>query len=835
MNELFLKIVNMSIAASWLVLAVLLLRLFLKKAPKWVNVLLWGIVAVRLICPFSLQSPLSLIPSAETIPLDFEMEKTPEIDSGIGVLDGALNPIVIGANTPIGGASVNPLQIVVGVLWNVWIVGMILLLGYMAFSYWRIRLRMKTAVLYGDNIYQSDAVSSPFVLGVIRPRIYLPFSLDKRNIEYVIAHEQTHIRRKDHLWKPIGFLLLTLHWFNPLMWLAYVLLCRDIELACDEKVIQALGYQERADYMQALVDCSVNRRKISVCPLAFGEVGVKERVRSVMLYKKPAFWLVILALTACVVTALCFLTDPITVRNEWVKEYIVGAEGIVGQVDKEKYESVSEDFAIGADKYGRAVFKEPRKAFDTMKRLYGDALALIASQEDLAPISQSNYNMYKKYGWQVTGVSEEEKKRAAFVSSFLDIYENSFTKDTPYADAIPPTVAEHSIADLFEEIESSPAISSNPQDYINANAEAYNQLVALGEDTLVFIFSEFLKGGQTGLHGHILYRVMADILTDNQLIAYDALNGQEYFDHWLESARSLQRQHDDAWLEENLPAAALVLRMAEKKEGLASLLTLTEVSRDRLDEIDAYKFIQDNLYARYLLIQTKEPLSNVRVTSMALEETGMMIGDVLYTLPSMNAQKPLLLGLVFPGDLTTYGLLFTDAQGREYGYRISVSGRDGSLILQPHSDAESVDDADPALDFAALITEWEVWEKDERYLGSITVNPIEFVLSTDQERIRELDLSFQDTINGYYIHDEEKTSTVLKIPKGTLFVFYDWTDLFNDPTDSRYGRVDRNDRWVGTKDLSVFAEYLATYKQNIPPFTFVTNGDMLTFREIFVM
>ena len=208
------------------------------------------------------------------------------------------------------GASVNPLQITIGIFEYIWIFGMIALALYTAISYWRLHRKVDTAVRYKDNIFQSENVKSPFVLGIIKPRIYLPFNMNGQDLEHVVAHEQAHIHRKDHWWKPLGFLLLTIHWFNPLMWLAYVLLCRDIELACDEKVIKELGNEQRADYMQALVACSVNRRMIAACPLAFGEVGVKERVKSVMNYKKPAFWVIIIAVIICVGVAACFLTNP---------------------------------------------------------------------------------------------------------------------------------------------------------------------------------------------------------------------------------------------------------------------------------------------------------------------------------------------------------------------------------------------------------------------------------------------------------------------------------------------------------------------------------------------
>ena len=310
MNELFLKIINMSISASWLVVAVLILRLVLKKAPKWVYVLLWGIVAVRLICPFSFESALSLIPSAETFPEKIISGPSFDVQTGITPIDNRINDYL--GDRYFEGVTVptNNGNNVMTILTIVWIIGILLLATYTIISYQRLNRKVDTAVRYKDNIFQSENVSSPFVLGIINPRIYLPFSMNEQDMEHVVAHEQAHIRRKDHWWKPLGFFLLTIHWFNPLMWLAYVLLCRDIELACDEKVIKKLGNEQRADYTQALVACSVNRRMIAACPLAFGEVGVKERVKSVMNYKKPAFWVIIIAVIVCVGVAVCFLTNP---------------------------------------------------------------------------------------------------------------------------------------------------------------------------------------------------------------------------------------------------------------------------------------------------------------------------------------------------------------------------------------------------------------------------------------------------------------------------------------------------------------------------------------------
>ena len=312
MSKIFLTLVNMSISASWIVLAVLVLRLILKKAPKWITVLLWAVVAIRLLCPLTIESALSLLPSSETIPENIELDTTPVIQSGVPVIDRVVNPLITDSNTAVSGASINPLQVTVGILGHLWVLGTVTMLVYAVFSYWRLRRKVSTAVRYTENIFCSDKISSPFVLGVIRPRIYLPFATDEGGRLHIIAHEQAHIRRKDHWWKPLGFVLLSVYWFNPILWLAYILLCRDIEMACDEKVVKEFDLQERADYSQALLNCSVSRRTVVFCPLAFGEVSVKDRVKAILNYRKPAFWILLAGLVATVVLACCFLTNPKT-------------------------------------------------------------------------------------------------------------------------------------------------------------------------------------------------------------------------------------------------------------------------------------------------------------------------------------------------------------------------------------------------------------------------------------------------------------------------------------------------------------------------------------------
>lgn len=313
MAAVFLKLLNLSISASWLVLAVLVLRLVSKRSPKWMNVLLWGIVALRLVLPFSVESALSLIPSAETVsPAAVQFDPAPTITSGVSVIDNAVNPSLSEHFSAVPTASVNPLYVWTEIAGWVWLIGLGAMLLYALVSYLRLRRRVSVSLPIQDHIYLCDAISSPFILGVVKPHIYLPSGLDEVQRQNVLSHERAHLARRDHWWKPLGFALLAVYWFNPVLWLAYALLCRDIELACDERVIRTMDESAVKTYSTVLLACSMLRKAAITCPLAFGEVGVKERVKNALHYKKPAFWVVAASVAVCVVVAVCFLTNPPT-------------------------------------------------------------------------------------------------------------------------------------------------------------------------------------------------------------------------------------------------------------------------------------------------------------------------------------------------------------------------------------------------------------------------------------------------------------------------------------------------------------------------------------------
>ncbi len=374
MADVFLEVFNISITASWIVLGVVVLRFLLKKAPKWINCILWAIVGFRLAFPFNIESAFSLIPSAKTIDTETYIAR-PNIQTGINLIDERANAY-LGSNY-FEGVSVpaNNLDNINTVLGYVWLTGIIVMLIYAVYSYFNLKRKVSTSLKFSENIYICDDVDNPFILGLIKPNIYLPSGLNDNTVNNVIRHEKSHIKRLDHIWKPIGFLLLAIYWFNPVLWIAYILLCRDIELACDEKAISDMPKEAVKKYSQALIDCSIKQRIIMACPLAFGEVGVRQRIKAMINYKKPAFWIVCVSLILCMVASACFLTNPKGIK-------------ISSLEDKGNYSSIFDDNSVltvfcGFDGYENDSEEIRNKVIDTLKqvRINKNPLSLNRSDE----------------------------------------------------------------------------------------------------------------------------------------------------------------------------------------------------------------------------------------------------------------------------------------------------------------------------------------------------------------------------------------------------------------------------------------------------------------------
>lgn len=370
MEQLFIQILKLGISAAWLILIIALLRIFLKKAPKGIICIMWFMVWLRLVFPFSIESRFSLVPDMSGIieyvesQVDsesarlFENETEPSVlnkgderfaDSGVieatGLLDGDAASELYSADglselystdassehysadelpefrsTDISSESKagnksdaqpeNRAARWLRIAAVIWLAGMAFMIGYMIISYAVLRRKLSTAVLYKENIRQSEFIDSPFIFGIIKPIIYIPYGLESAALDNVLAHEKAHLARKDHLTKFFAFMILSAYWFHPLVWMAYMLFCKDIEAACDEKTIAGMGDEERMSYALTLLSVSGKRRVFDVCPIGFGELGVKERILRIKAYKKPALGLVFAALLACALAAVCFLTSP---------------------------------------------------------------------------------------------------------------------------------------------------------------------------------------------------------------------------------------------------------------------------------------------------------------------------------------------------------------------------------------------------------------------------------------------------------------------------------------------------------------------------------------------
>jgi len=436
MEAVFLKLLNMSITAGWLVLALLILRPFLKKAPKWITCAMWALVGLRLILPFSIKSVTSLIPSNETIPQDIVYQAEPEIESGVGFINSYINPVISESMAPNPGDSANPLQVVSFIATWLWVTGMVVMVLYTIISYIRLRYKVRENIHLQGNIHICDHVSTPFILGIIKPDNCLPSDMSSQDMEYVIAHEQAHLKRRDHWWKPLGFMLLAVYWFNPLMWVAYILLCRDIEMACDEKVIGKMSPEYKVSYSEALLNCSISRKSIAACPLAFGEVGVKTRVKSVLNYKKPAFWIMIAALIVCIAVAVCFLTDPMGRKLESGSDYegisievlSVERDGSRPAIEIEWTNDTDEDFNIG---YSYEVLRKEGKEWipcadsyylTTLSKHLGSHSTLRKSY-NLVAFDLSQPGMYR-----FESVVDREENKKVWVDFILEgELENSYT------------------------------------------------------------------------------------------------------------------------------------------------------------------------------------------------------------------------------------------------------------------------------------------------------------------------------------------------------------------------------------------------------------------------
>ncbi len=672
MNAVFLKLLNMSLAAGWLILALMVLRLILKKSPRWISCALWSLAALRLLCPLTLESSLSLIPSSETINpriLSFTAESSlsphtagtvsegshfqePLFHSGIPALNSTLNPALEKSLEPKPGTASPSLSAFLSLSSLLWLLGLLCLLGYALFRYLGILRVLREAVPFRDNIFLCDAVETPFILGIIRPGIYLPSGIGREQADYVIAHEQAHLKRKDHWWKLLGYLLLSVYWFHPLCWAAYLLFCRDMELACDEKVIRHMSLADKKAYSQALLSLSTSGRLVFACPPAFGEVGIKKRVEAVLHYKKPAFFTIPAACVGFLAIALCFLTSRETPSSslqsaapqsaaseliffhgrwyrqtdfspetvEWLLWYnsLSGMEqaaisSIPGELWDLEFKFHEDLETMDADAEGRdtvhpdslvpaadldsaiqnAILEENKASYATASDFACCDFFFLDSQTASGPqipgsetVTCYGWALYEEYLFLEEGLEEirgsylpvaisflrdeagyhrteywipreggyfaediRSKFPEAIVNDALDsqkfrllqeqrCYDQAVRKGNLHTDAI--------IEGLLKTLSSEPEASSNPQDYLNAHAKEYHELLYYGEYTLGYCFARFRRGGETGLEGKLMALVCEELLQIRDKSPADAASaatGQEWFDTLYAHGSSLVKSY----------------------------------------------------------------------------------------------------------------------------------------------------------------------------------------------------------------------------------------------------------------------------------------------------
>ncbi|MDF2674351.1 MAG: antirepressor regulating drug resistance protein [Clostridiales bacterium] len=430
LKDLFLNVLNMSITASYVILFVLLARLFLKKVPKIFSYSLWAVVLFRLVCPFSFSSVFSFFSllkrsGMEFIPGDFSLFTNPQGNGGTYVIPKQSTSSLTDVNQIISGnpiAITNLKEKALFIISLIWALGLLSLIIYSIVSYVLLKRKINTAMPLDSKVYECENITSPFVLGIIKPMIYLPMALQENQRDYIIKHEEIHIKRLDYLVKPFAFLVLCIHWLNPLVWISFLLMNKDMEMSCDEHVLKEMGMDIKKAYSSSLLSLAVDRKIIGASPLAFGESNTKSRIKNVLNYRKPAFWVVVLG-----VLVICIIS-------------------------------------VG-------LMANPRK--DTA---------------------------------EFVGVKIEEKK-PEISSEIAAIVEDSLTS-----------------------IMSSPLESSNPEDYIKANQNAYENIIKYGsEEALTYMLSQFREGNAEGLRGQIMMRLCKELLGQRNNVIDDTLSPEEWF------------------------------------------------------------------------------------------------------------------------------------------------------------------------------------------------------------------------------------------------------------------------------------------------------------------
>ncbi len=564
MSSMFITVLNMSLTASYSALAIILVRQLIRKAPKVFSYALWAVVLFRMVCPVSFESVLSLLPGqTRAIPQNMVSSQSPVIATGIGSIDNAVNRTVASSLPPVNpAASVNPTGVLLEAGAAIWLLGIALLLCYGAVSYFRLKARLSTATIAGDNIYETDMIKTAFVMGFINPRIYVPTGLSKKELDYILKHEQTHIRRRDYIIKPVAYLAVIFHWFNPLMWLSYYFMVKDMEMSCDESVMRQTEEDIRENYSNSLLLLSIRQSGL-ISPLAFGESNVKSRIKNVLNYKRPAFWVVMVAAVVVTAVSIGLMTNPVdgdvslSVADRLYKyktEYVGDASKVGGIVSLLDFpEGVNYDhFELFTDSSPHSITVYLKTDVQTGNYFRGEAnraqfqknaIVMFSLVDNVDYINfslddnKNEYDMQYIRAWANDKMGRDVRELAESREEFERLLEEMGYYDNTGVDGrqnIPGNAMEKKqVGKIVEEnlhiILSAPKESSNPQDYINAHKDQYDSILKLQDEALDYLLSQFEKGGSNDLRGHIMMRLCKDLLGNRQNKSDESLLPQEWF------------------------------------------------------------------------------------------------------------------------------------------------------------------------------------------------------------------------------------------------------------------------------------------------------------------
>lgn len=717
MSEVFLTLFNRSLTACWLIAVVLVLRLVFRKASRWPRLLLWAVVGFRLL-PFSISHPWSLVPTREVLPEEMLYSSTPHIESGIPAVDAVVNPAFTGSLAPSPAASVNPLQVLTWLAGWVWLIGLAGMVLYAAISWLRLKGRLRTAVRLRDNIWQSDRIAAPFVLGVLRPRIYLPFSLPESALPSVIAHEKAHIARKDHWFKPLGFAFLAVYWFNPVIWLAYILFCRDMEAACDERVVSRLDPAGRADYSQALLACSLPRRRVAPCPLAFGEVGVKSRVKAVLRYKKPAAVLLVLLICSVTVALTFFAYDRPDESLQWANnlqaEDISRLELAVMPQDTDKQYKL-----LNEEEIRRAVelINQSRgRRLSRHEALAGGGITFYVTTTDGVTHTVANEgNTYLTidgtyfdagYDWLAGWETDWGEGNAALPEGFFE------DKALAWEDLPQPSAA------LNAAIQAAVLGQDGaPVQALVTRVESHAVLDMTRQDGQVTVYA-LIRDETFDLTGSEPVAVSGSILPTALTFSGDETAGYTLLDYWIaqdgtrytasirETFTPLAAQrlfageivYSRQLGTSNQQKAQIAWEQAHKeksdgsgpvREPAVQVAFADEALLSGLAEYDRFTDYPSD-YQVQLVFTADTPVSDFRFLALTLRDvsdSGEMRFDIeeLYTTDALAEGKPVVIRMTFAGDVPDRGIAYTDANGIARYFAITTSGEDGSLLLMEFS------------------------------------------------------------------------------------------------------------------------------------------------------